>query len=240
MTTEGTPPATPNNFAGLRFAEPLLRQFLAYQLGEVARTVDDPDVTFVEELYHRFGPEIVKDIKTWYREHTNIPVTINYPRHDIGLPFVSVVNASEQEAEGQQLLGDYGGRQNYGVLGGGVATHSRAVTMVPQKHVTNIFVATDDQNTTIYLYALVRALLLLNKIDFDKYGGMRNMVVNGADLEFHPELFPEFAYFKVISLVYETDFDLPHAPDNTIGGVDLSLKAATRNFSVITDVPEDC
>jgi hypothetical protein len=231
-------PTTPNNFAGLRFTEPLIRQFLSYQLGEIARTIDDPDVTLIEELYHRFGPDIVRDIKTWFREHTNIAVSINYPRHDIALPFISVVNASEQEADGQQLLGDYGGRQMVGVLGGGTA--SRAVTVVPQKHLTNIFVATSDQNTTIYLYALVRALLLLNKIDFDQYGGMRNMVINGADLEFHPELFPEFAYFKVVSLIYETDFDLPHAPDVVIGGVDLSLKAATHNFSVITDVPEDC
>lgn len=246
MTTEGTQPKTPNNFAGLRFVEPLIRQFLSYQLGEIAKYVDDPDVTFLEELFNGFdrfmpdGVDIIKDIKTWFRDHPNIQTSINFPRHDISLPFVSVVNGAEQEQAGAQYLGDHGGEAEYGVLGGSGPTHVREVLSIPQAHQTNVYVATSDPNTALYLYTVVRALLLVNKLDFDQQGGMRNLVINGADIEFRPDLFPEFAYFKVLSLNYDTDFDLPLQAHASIGGLDLSLKAATHNFTTVTVVPEDC
>ena len=106
---------------------------------------------------------------------------------------------------------------------------------------TNIYVASVDVNLTLYLYLIAKALLLANKFDFDKFVGMRNLKVNGRDLEYHPELFPEFAYFKIISLEYETNFDIPLSQESTIGGLDVGLKVATRNFTVISTVPfEEC
>lgn len=254
-TTEGTPPEIPNNATGPRIPEALLRQFITYQLGQIAARIDDPDVTFIEELFSSHGPGIVKQLKDWFREHPNIPVTINYPRQDIGLPFISVVNGSENEDEGGQYMDDHVGIANYGVLGGGTAIettsnlqdpgagvpqYTREVKSVPYKHSTLIYVASMDVNLTMYLYAIVKALLIVNKFDFDKYGDMRDLVISGRDLEFHPELFPEFAYFKVISLMYNTNFDIPLAPQRTvIGGVDVSLRVATQFTLAMPGVEED-
>lgn len=239
--TEGTQPATPNNRTGYLFLEAVIRQFLAYQFQQISKTVDDPNVTFIEELFHKAGEDVVKQLKTWWRTNVEIPVVINYPITALGLPFVAVVNGTEREKSEESYLGDYGGRAHYGkhsvqlegqnVLMDGVivpddrprALYTRELLSVPMAHSTKIYIAGVDPNTATYLYHVVMALLLVNKVQFMKYGGMRDLSFSGGDLEYHQELFPESAYFKVITLTYDSNFDVPLAREGTIGGVDVTL-----------------
>jgi hypothetical protein len=231
-TTLGTQPKTPNNRAGYLFPEALVRQFLAYQFDQIQRTVDDPSVTFIEELFHKFGDATAREVKTWWRNH-KVPVHMGYTRADTTLPFVTVVNGGEQEKDNEAVLGDYGGQASYGsrdiaLLGGGiqrVAQHTRQVLTTSLQHSTRIFVAAGDPNVATYIYHVIWALLMLNKIDFDRYGGMRSLSIAGGDIEHHPELFPEFAYFKVITLSYSSQFDVPQAKQQTSGGVSITLGA---------------
>lgn len=230
-TTPGTTPTTPNKRSGFLFSEALVRQFLAAKFYEISQTIDDPNVTFIEELFHKAGDDIVLQIKTWWRENTNIEVSINFPRTDTSMPFVAVVNAGEREKDAETVLGDYGGRAYYGtrnveVLGGVQrAEYTRDLLTVPHQHTISIYVAAEDPNVVTYLYYVVMALLLANKVDFDRYGGMRNLSIAGSDLQHHPELFPEFAFFKVVTLTFDTQFDVPLQPKRTIGGISLSLSA---------------
>lgn len=235
--TIGTPPQTPNNRAGYLFAEETLRKFLAYQFDQIHKTIDDPTKTFIEELFHKFGTDVVLQVKQWWRETTNLPVFINFPRQDISLPLVAIVNAGEGEKSGEQYLGDHGGEVGYGetqiaVMGDTPRTiHQsyRQVISLPMQHTLKVYLAANDPTLVLYLNRVVYALLLLNKIDFDRWTGVRNMTLNSSDIEHHPELFPEFAYFKVITMQYDSNFDVPLSHVGTIGGVNVTLYDFMRN-----------
>lgn len=228
-TTEGTQPVTPNRRTGYLFSEALLRDFISFQLGRVHKTIDDPNVTFIDELFHKYGADVVQQVRDWWRDSPNIPVLINYPRQDMSLPFVCVVNAGEGEKAGEQYLGDFGGTSFYGgsqvasSAGAPPAKFTRALLSIPMTHQTKIYVAAQEPTLTMYIYHVIYALLLINKIDFDQYGGIRNLVMSGGDIEHHPELFPDFAYFKIITLTYDSNFDVPLQQQTTIGGIDASL-----------------
>jgi hypothetical protein len=235
---------TPNGFVGHLFLEEVLRKFLAYQFIQISKNAADPNVTFIDELFARWGDAVRLQIKKWFVEHTNIAVTINYPRQDMPLPSVCVVNSNESEA-GQPYLGDYGGEVMIGERSVTASTNEtlppnvygeslvvtdtrprglavRQLLSVPENRTTQIYIATEDANTTLYLYTVVKALLLVNKIDFDK-AGARNLKLSGSDLQFHAELMPATAYMKMLTLNYEMNFDVALSPVSTIKGVNLTL-----------------
>lgn len=245
MTMPGSQPQTPNGFAGELMFEELLRRFLAYQLKMIQENANKPGVTFLDEMFGRWDDDTRLQVKKWFALHTNINVVINYPREDIKLPFIAVVSATENES-GEAYLGDYGGQMLIGrravqasssiklpinIYGQQleepdprpVATHVRQVISIPENHVTRLYIAADDTNVVMAIYAVVKALILVNKMDFDRYAGARNLKMNGGDFEHRPELFPAFAYFKMLTLSYDMNFDVPLSPVQTIGGVDVSF-----------------
>lgn len=236
----------PNGFAGDLFFEETLRQFLAFQLKQLSQNAANPGVSFVDDLFSRMGANVRKQVKDFLTTHPNISVEINYPREDIKLPFVAVVNVEESEKSAEAYLGDDGGLMYMGersveasssltfipnVYGEALAepdtrpraTHARQLISIPEACVTRIYIGAQEVNIVMYLYAIIKALVLVNKLDFDKYSGARNLKVSGGDLEQRPELFPTFAFFKVITLSYDMNFDVPVSAVRTIGGVDVSL-----------------
>ncbi len=247
--------STPNAATGNLFFEPLLRQFLSYQLLQLNKNVNDPNVTFVDELFGRYGDDVRLEVKTWLAAATNIQVLIGFPREDTTLPFISVVSAEDQEKTSEAYLGDHGGILNLGgrevtsssqlttppnVYGQTQtlpdnrpkATSARYLLSVPEAHTTRLYIATDDVNSTLYLYTIVKALLLVNKMDFDQYGGARNLKMSGADLEHKQDWFPQFAFFKVMTVNYDMNFDVPLSPIGTIGGVNVGLSSMFNGVSV--------
>lgn len=236
---------TPNGFTGNMFFEELLRQFLKFQFQEIEQNASKPGNTFVDELFSRYGDDVRLQAKKWFITQKNIAVTINYPRDPMTIPFVCIINEDENEKAGEAYLGDHGGVLYQGAhsvqassqlqiptLYGALnevddrprAIQARYLLSVPESHVTRVYCATENVNSTLYLYTMVKALLLVNKMDFDRYVGARNMTMGGGDFAHHPELFPDFAYFRVITLNYDMNFDVPLAPNRTIGGVDVSIK----------------
>jgi len=234
---------TPNGFAGNMFFEPLVRQFLAYQMRQITANVNDPGVTFIDELFGRMGDVVRLQVKKWLATHPHFAIEINFPREESTLPFVAIVSAEENELSRETYLGDDGGS----ILLGGrsveastptivtaygeqpalemrpKATHVRQLLSVPESRVARLYIATDDVNTTLYLYMIIKALILVNKLDFDQHAGVRNLKMSGSDFDHKQELFPTFAYFKVLTLSYDANFDVPLSPVRTIGGVDVSL-----------------
>jgi len=238
---------TPNGFIGNLFFEELLRQFLAYQFKQIQRDIAAPGDLFFDEMFGRYGDEVRLQAKRWFSENTNLHFIINYPRDNMQIPFVCIVNASETEKTGETYLADDGGQMLIGAhsvvassniqtapsLYGQMfvpdnrprATQSRQLLSVPESHTTKIYIATENVDATLYLYVTIKALLLANKIDFDRYAGARNMKMSGNDFQHNPELFPSFAYFKVLSLEYDMNFDVALKPDYTIGSVNVSLSS---------------
>jgi hypothetical protein len=244
----GSGSTTPNGFTGHMFFEAIVRQFIAYHLKEIQKSCAKPGETFIDELFARYGEEVRRQIKLWFIETTNIGCQITFPRGDMSLPLVCVVNAAESEKTDETYLSDHGGVMYAGknqvtsssklttppnVYGEVLnlpddrpkATSARHLISIPENHTTRIYIATDDVNATVYLYTVIKALLVVNKLDFDKYAGARNLKLNGGDIEHKPELFPQFAFFKVLDLSYDQNFDVALAKDQTIGNINVSLSA---------------
>lgn len=237
---------TPNGFVGNLFFEELLRQFLAYQFQEIQRDIAAPGVSFFDEMFARFGDDVRLQVKKWFSENKNIPFMINYPRDNMTIPMVCVVNESETEKSAEVYLGDHGGEMLGGshsviassqlppTLYGDIigipdnrprATFGRQVVSIPESHTTKIYVATENPNATLYLYSVIKALILINKLDFDRSAGARNMKISGNDFDHKAELFPTFAIFKVLTLEYDMNFDVALESTQTIGGVNVSFGA---------------
>lgn len=243
---------TPNGFAGHMFFEPLLRQFLAYQLRQLALNVNDPSVMFIDDLFGRWGDDVLLQVKKWLVVTSSWNVEINFPREESKLPFLSIVNTQDDELTREAYLSDDGGLMLIGgrsvtassqltlppnVYGQAQleadprprATHVRQLVSIPESRVTRLYIATEDVNETLYLYTIVKALLVVNKLDFDKYAGVRNLKLSGSDLEHKQEMFPRFAFWKVLTLAYDTNFDVPLSMQPTIGGFNLTLEAFLAN-----------
>lgn len=231
---------TPNSFVGDLFFEELLRKFLTSMYQLISKKAADPNVQLIEEMFARLGADIQKQIRDWFVANTNIKVVINYPRTDIGAPFVSIVNANENETD-KPYLGDYGGAMMIGandvqasstavgLYGEAIvderprATAYRKLLSVPEAHTTQLWIGTDDPNTTLYLYVVTKMLLILNKMDFDKYVGARNIRLSGSDLQHHPEFMPQMIYMKQLTVNYDMNFDIPLERQGIIAGVDLTF-----------------
>lgn len=237
--------STPNGFAGDLFFEEKLRQFLTYQLKAIKADTANLGSSFFEDMFGSFGDDVRLQIRKWFVE-TSIPVTINMPRDNIIVPFVCVIASEETEAP-VAYLADYGGvmyegglsvtasaeQQLPNVYGDPLTqiddrprgTQARQVLSLPESRVTRIYVGTEDVNATMYLYKVVKALLIVNKIEFDKYAGARNMKISGNDVEYRPELAPSFAFFRMLTMNYDMNFDIPLSPTKTIGGVNVSFQS---------------
>ena len=216
------PARIPGELSGAPAPEAVFRQFFAYNLFNLSKTVDEPDNTFFEELFSQYGVGEVKRIKTWFRDHPNIQVNMSWPRQDVSLPYVSVVNAGEVEAEGEwrSWLDDYGGEANFG-------EYTRRLKSIPEKMTIQVLVGANDPQLTIYLTSVLKAVLLVNKEQFEKFANIHNLSYSIRDLDSMESLSPEFAYMKTLTITFDTTFDVPLDPVRTkIGGVNVSLKAA--------------
>lgn len=239
MTTQ-----TPNAAVGYLFFEDALRKFLAERLRELSLRGTGPENVFIDEMFARFGDDVRLQVKKWFATTTNIDVVINYPKDDTHVPFIAVVNSRESEATQQTYLGDDGGilyqgaasvesasQETVRTLYGEVpvpdprprALQARQLVSIPENRALSLYIATDDPNSTMYLYYIVKALIITHKLLFDRFFGVRNMRLSGADLQHRPELFPQFVYMKVITLEYESNFDVALSPKTTIAGAELSL-----------------
>lgn len=227
----------PGRFVGEMFFEETLRRFLAYSFKEIQRNTAAPGASIIDELFAKMGDDIRTQIKSWFVNHTNVSMVINYPKDDIKLPFIAVVNASEEEKTAETFLGDHGGSVVLGSLdqrssqtpdsdlyGEPVRpTRIRNLVSIPERRVTRLYIASDDVNVTLYMYVVVKAICVLNKDVFDSHMGVRNLSISGADFEHRQELFPTFAYFKMLTLSYDSTFDVAIDPVDTIAGVALSF-----------------
>jgi len=254
MTTASTLP-TPNSSTGFMYFEPVLRQFLAYQLKQIIANVNDPGITFIDEMFARWGDDVRLQIKKWLATTGNISVDINFPQEHMTLPLIAVVSAEDNEKTAEAVLGDFGGTL---YIGGSQVTKSNPQTLppnvygqaealpddrplamearyllsVPEARITRLYIATDDADSVLYLYTIVKALLIVNKLDFDQFVGVRNLKLNGGDLEHRQDLLPQFAYMKQLTLSYDTNFDVPTSPTGTIGGMNVSITAAFNGANI--------
>lgn len=224
---------TPNGAAGHLFIEDVFRKYITSAFVSLSETASNPLNDFVDMLFSRYGETTAKQVREYFTITTNINVVVNYPREDFHTPFVAIINAGEQSPDG--YMGDYGGYQVLGsdqvtLFGGDTrprATKVRKILSVPEKRTIQIMIGADETNAVAYIYTVIKALLIRDKIDFDKYAGVREMTISGADLQYRQEFLPQFAYMKTLTLSFATNFDVPLVEQQTVGGVSLVQSVVT-------------
>ena len=232
--------APENQPFGARIPEFAIRQLIGWSIQQIRLTLDEP-VNLIDELFRLYGPDVVAQIKGYLRDHTNLPVVVNWPQEDAQVPFISVINQGEQEDSEFVFLGDAGGAMRYGTISGGVDT-AREQRVVGLNAVTNIFIGTGDANLTMYLYHLVKFIIFSNKDKLAEYYDLHNMKINGQDLQLdQTNLMPILGYFRVIQLHYQTVFDY-NVSDEAAKIISFELLMATRDnddAEVIVSVPSE-
>jgi len=227
-----------NQPIGMRIPEHVFRQLIGYGLKQIRESLDNP-VNLVSELFAMTGEDVVAQVKSWLREHTNIFLGVSWPKDDVSLPLITVINQGEQEDVTNAFLGDATGAMEYGKFGD-VRPSAREQRAIPMRHTTNIYVASQDDALTLYLYNIVRFILVSNKDALTQWYDIHNLVVSGQPLEFDEKLFPIFGYYRLLQLQYTTFFDYNLSEEAAkIVSLELLVEALLDGeVRVVVEVPE--
>ncbi len=225
----------PNVASGARPVAETIRQLIEYGLSVIHKDISDPNSQFiVDELFSMWGQETIDKAKQYLKEHTNIPVVMDWPHEGLDLPQVCVVTQSERERETEEFLGDV-----TGMVGAGAATRFDAnhnpIEEVSDNNIvqrqqrgllvngtTGVYVRAKDPNLCTLLTHVVRLIIFMNKIALIRDGDIHNLVIGVEAIAHNPELFPEFAYTREIELTYVTQFDY-NLPTEIVRRLSLGL-----------------
>jgi hypothetical protein len=200
-----------NTPSGMRIPEFVFRQLIGWAIQQVRKTVDDPK-NVVDELFAMVGDDTIKQIKDWLRSNENLFLDVSWPRDDISLPAIIVEPQGEQEDTANALLGDLAGTAEMGRFGDANPS-MRPQFAVPELHTTNIYIASQDDRLTLFLYTLVKFILLSNKDQLTQWYDIHNLSIGGQVLEHDPQMFPTFGYFRMLTLSYLCLFDFNGATE---------------------------
>jgi len=230
-----------NQPAGMRIPEFVLRQLISWALKQVRQTLDQPK-NIVDELYAMAGPDLIKQVKDWMRAHENIFIDVAWPRDDQSFPLIVVEPQGEQEETESTFLGDLAGTMDYGRFNDGIPS-MRPQFAIPERHTTNVYIASQDDRLTLFLYTLVKFIIISNKDQLTQWYDIHNLVAGGQVLDHDPNLFPTFGYYRVLTLSYLCLFDFNGAEEAAkIVSLDLMVSTQQQDINqvqteVISPVP---
>lgn len=240
---DSTPNEPVNNFtvpstqpAGLRIPEFAIRQLIGWAFGKIRDTIGTSD-DLVDQLFALVGPDVRKQYKDWLLENKNIYLDVSWPRDPVGLALIVVEPQSEAEDTANAFLNDAIGSTSRGTLGDVSPTEAPAYA-IPERRTTNIYVASDDDRLTLFLYETVKFILVTNKQALTRFYDVHNLSLSGGVLDHDSEKLPEFVYYRVLQASYMTLFDF-NGPASGPAIINLSLMVDTVQDGqrVVVDVP---
>lgn len=221
--------------AGLRIPEFAIRQLIGWAFGQIRARVGTPD-DVIEQLF-AFVPVGVRDqIRQWLMQNQNIYLDVSWPRDPVGLALIVVEPQSESEDTSSTFLNDLVGTTDRGQLGDQVPTEALAYG-VPENRVTHIYIASDDDRLTLFLYELVKFILMYNKASLSKFYDVHNMSLSGGVLDHDADKLPHFVYYRVLQAKYMTIFDFNGpASGPLIVNIGLDVASFIDGVEVVTRV----
>lgn len=209
--------------AGLRIPEFAIRQLIGWAIGQVRGKVNTPD-DVVDDLFALVPADVRNQFRTWLLANENLYLDVSWPREAAHLAMVVVEPQREDEDTNNTFLNDSVGTTDRGLLGDQVPTEAPAYG-IPEIHVTNVYVASDDDRLTLLLYTLVKFILVTNKASLDKFYDVHNLSLSGGVLDIDSEKLPHFVYYRVLQARYMTIFDY-NGPASGPAVVTLGLNVA--------------
>lgn len=225
-----------NAIAGMDIPEHTIRHLIGAYLTWVRETVDDPKSVLIE-LFKQIGPEPLRQVRGFFREHSNIQVQVNWPHVDQSLPWVAIINQGEQENAEHAYLGDRAGIEYMG--GGSERMTAKERLAIAESRVIEVVIGTLNPDLTMYLHYLIKRAILVNKYVLIANTDMQNLMVSGRDIEMDQSQLPTNGYYKSLSLNFDTTFDYSGpSTANAISQVALRVAALKNGVIGITEVPE--
>jgi hypothetical protein len=221
--------------AGLRIPEFAIRTLISWAFDQVRGTINTPN-DVVEQLFS-LVPQAVRDqFKQWMLQNENMYIDVSWPRDSASLALVVVEPQSEAEST-DVILNDHAGMVDHGTFGD-VNPSAGAAYAIPEKRTTNIYVASDDDRLTLFLYELVKFILVSNKQLLTKFYDVNNLSLSGGVLDHDSEKLPQFVYYRVLQATYMTFFDWSGVPSAAaIVSLNLMVDTIQNAQRVVVPVP---
>jgi hypothetical protein len=191
--------------AGMRIPEFAIRQLIGWALGKTRDSVGTPD-DLVDKLFAFVDDGVRNQFKQWLINNSNIYTDVSWPIDPVGLAMIVVEPQSDSEDTDNALLNDRLGNTTYGQVGDQVPLEAPAYG-IPEVRTTNVYIASNDSRLTLFLYTLVKFIVVYNKAALDKYYDVHNLVVSGGVLSNDADKLPQFVYYRVLQMRYMTIFD---------------------------------
>lgn len=219
----------------MRIPEYVFAQLIGYFLQRIRETVDTSKL--IDELFAFTSDEVIASVKKYIRTHKNIFVGVNWPQEDVHLPLITCINQGETEAQELAFLGDATGVSQFGTFGD-VRTSVREARAIPMKCVTNIYIAAADDELTMFLYNIVRFIIVSNKDALSRLYDIHNLTFSGQSIQYDEQHHPTKGFYRVAQLSYMTLFDWNLSEEAAkIVSLDLMVTAQAGGVQVDSEVP---
>lgn len=166
----------------------------------LSRIHDDPSL--IDTLFSTLDDTARNDIRAFYATH-NVPVRVNYPRDAITFPLVAIVSAGDNENQSYDVIGDFFTSE----VDAARVEQINVIGYATRGDLNIMCLAGKDSNAPMWLYYVVKAILLLNRDTLVAHG-LHNLTVAGRDVTFRDDLLPEFTYARSVTLSFDTHFSV--------------------------------
>jgi len=216
-----------SNLQGVMLPERVLQDLLKWGFG-----VLNDDTSLIDDLFHKLDKKSLTNLKHYYDTH-DITVRTNFPSDSFTWPIVSIVNADDSENPQMDVLGDF--------LGDSVNAAGTEVSRLYGHALNSRFdvycLTGGDSNAALYLYYLVKAILLLNMQALHVHG-LSNITFSGRDVQLREDLFPEFTYARVLSVNCNNYFSVS-LTERAAKSLQLRIFTEDEETGIKTQVTED-
>jgi len=160
------------------------------------------DQTLIDELFSTLPQSVRNSIKEYYAGH-EVTVRLNFPRDGITFPLVSILSGSDNEATDLDYLGGFEGAE----FDSAYTTRVQALGHALRDDVQVFCMAGKDSNAVLWMYYLVKAILMVNMLTLEAHG-LQNVTFSGRDVVLREDLFPEFTFARVLGLSFVSYFSV--------------------------------
>lgn len=205
---------------GLRIPEFAIRQLIGWGIGQVRSTVGTPGDT-IDKLFALVPSDAREQFKQWVLQNQNIYLDVSWPRDPVSLALIVVEPQSESEDTSNTFLND-----SVGTTYNKNSLFEAPAYGIPENKLTNIYIGSDDDRLTLFLYVLVKFILLYNKMNLEKFYDVHNLSLSGGVIDQDAEKLPQFVYYRVMQLRYMSLFDFNGVTSGPVGSINLGLNVA--------------
>jgi hypothetical protein len=186
------------------------RLFKALLLSEVERLSDPANVSELERFFGHFFDATAGEVQRaqFVKHFQKDPprVTLGYPRNTAEWPVICITHQAEEEPEDERFMGDYVGETLSGENPPGGEDQEYVGALFEQTYA--IYVLAGNPDVTLYLYHLVKLILLAaNRVLHQ--AGILAPHFSGGELNPEEMLLPDNAFLRVLTLRFRSIQTIP-------------------------------